>query len=49
MPIWTEYELCRSVKDESTLENPLDVLAHRGYGVPLLYVELPEYHGVCLW
>ena len=31
MPLWTEYERCYSVKDESRLENPLDVLAHRGY------------------
>ena len=49
MPLWTEYELCSSVKDESRLENPLDVLAHKEYGVPLLYVVLLEYHGVRLW
>ena len=49
MPLWIEYELCRSVQDESKLENPLDVLAHKEYGVPLLYVGLPEYHGVHLW
>ena len=49
MPLWIEYKLCRSMKDESRLENPLDVLAHKEYGVPLLYVELLEYHGVRLW
>ena len=30
-------------------KNPLDELAHREYGVPLIYVGLPEYHGVRLW
>ena len=49
MSLWIEYELCRSVQDESRFENPLDVLTHKEYGVPLLYVELLEYHGVRLW
>ena len=49
MPLWIEYELCRSVQDESRLKNPLDVLAHKKYGVALLYVWHPEYHGVRLW
>ena len=49
MPLWTECGLCRFVKDESRLDNPLDVLAHREYGVPLLCAWLPEYHGVRLW
>ena len=38
----SDLEQCHSVKGESRLKNPLDVLAHRGYGVPLLYVELPK-------
>ena len=37
LPLQIEYELCRSVQDESRLENPLDELAHKEYGVPLLY------------
>ena len=49
MPLWTEYELCRSVQDESRLENPLDMLARRECGVPLLYVWLLEYLGIRLW
>ena len=35
MPLWTEYERCYSVKDESRLENPLDVLAD-SYGSQLV-------------
>ena len=49
MLLWTEYERCRSVQDESRLENPLDLLDHKEYGVPLLYVGLLEYHGVRIW
>nr|CAN66444.1 hypothetical protein VITISV_011563 [Vitis vinifera] len=44
----TEYEQCHFVKGESRLENSLDMLAHKGYGVPLLYVELLKYHVVHL-
>ena len=49
MSLWIEYELCRFVQDESKLKNPLDVLAHKEYEVPLLYIWLPEYHDVRLW
>ena len=34
MPLWTEYELSHSGKDESRLDNPLDGLARREYAMP---------------
>ena len=49
MLLWIEYELCRSGQDESRLDNPLDGLARMEYAMPMLYVELPEYHGVRQW